>query len=89
MGRLLVILAVAGLVAVVAAWLALGAHTGWTRMKIETKKVDPVTEIEFTEYRPGFIPGVDFLAAGLGGCTLLLGAGLFLSRRRSNNKTTT
>jgi hypothetical protein len=83
MGRLAIILSLAGFLAVISAWLVLGAHTGWTRMKIETKKVDPVTEIEFVEYRPGFVPGVDFLAAGLGGCTLLLGAGLILSRRRS------
>ncbi len=87
MGRILVILAVAGALAVTAAWLALGANTGWTRMKIETKKIDPVTEIEFTEYAPGFIPGIDALAVGLGGCTFLLGLGWFLSRQQSKTKT--
>jgi hypothetical protein len=87
MGRILVILAIAGALAVSAAWLALGAHTGWTRMKIETKKVDPVTEIEFIEYRQGFVPGIDFLAAGLGGCAILLGAGFILSRFKSTTQT--
>jgi hypothetical protein len=83
MARLAVILALAGAFAVAATWFALGAHTGWTRMKVETKKIDPVTEIEFTEYRPGFIPGIDFLGAGLAGCAFLLGTGLILSRLKS------
>jgi hypothetical protein len=87
MARLAVILALVGAFAFTAAWLALGAHTGWTRMKIETKKVDPVTEIEFIEYRQGFVPGIDFLAAGLGGCAILLGAGLILSRFKSTTQT--
>lgn len=83
MARLAVILALVGAVAVTATWFALGAHTGWTRMKIETKQVDPVTEIEFTEYSPGFVPGVDFLGAGLAGCAILLAAGGILSRFNS------
>jgi hypothetical protein len=87
MGRILVILAIAGALAVSAAWLALGANTGWTRMKIETKKIDPVTEIEFIEYTPGFIPGIDALAVGLGGCIFLLGVGWILSRHQSKTKT--
>jgi hypothetical protein len=84
MKRFVTILAVAGALAVIATWAVLGAHRGWTRMKIETKKVDPVTEIEYVEYHPGFIPGVDFLAAGLFGCAILFGAGMILARFQSH-----
>ena len=50
---------------VILAWFGLGANRGWTKTSLVIKKVDPVTEIEFTEYQKGFVPGVDFLAAGL------------------------
>lgn len=80
MARILIILSLVGALAVTAVWVALGAHPGWTKMKIETKQVDPVTEIEFTEYRSGFVPGIDFLGAGLAGCVLLAGTGWIVSK---------
>jgi hypothetical protein len=71
MAKLLQIFAVVCALSVLALWAGLGAHTGWTRTQIATKHIDPVTEIEYDETKPGFVPGVDFLAAGL------LGSGLF------------
>jgi len=55
-------------------WVANGAHRGWTQTSIPVEKVDPITEIEFTEYTKGLRPGVDVL---FGGCAI--GAGLLVS----------
>jgi hypothetical protein len=73
----------AGLVcafAVIIAWFSLGAHRGWTRTLVETRKVDPVTEIEYAEFSKGFVPGVDFLAVGLAGSAAVFATGFFLRR---------
>lgn len=86
MARLLQILGLLGAVAIIALWFALGADTGWSKTKIAVREIDPVTEIETTLHRDGFVPGVDFLAAGLGGSALLFGVGLFLSRIQSKSK---
>lgn len=67
------ILALIFALCVVLAWAGLGADRGWTKTSIAIKKVDPVTEIEFVEYQPGFRPGVDFLVAGLLGSFVVLG----------------
>ncbi len=67
------LLALIFVLCVVLAWFGLGANRGWTKTAIVIKKIDPVTEIEFTEYQKGFIPGVDFLAVGF------IGAGVFFA----------
>jgi hypothetical protein len=71
MAKLLQIFAVLCALAVLTLWFGLGAHSGWTKTQVATQHIDPVTEIPYSEMKPGFVPGVDFLAAGL------LGAGLF------------
>lgn len=80
MKRFFYVLAVVSALAVITAWVALGSHTGWTKTKVATVKVDPVTEIEFTEYQEGFVPGIDFLGAGLIGSAALFGFGFLLSK---------
>jgi hypothetical protein len=77
--RFLYILAIVSTLAVVAAWVALGSNTGWTKTSIATTKVDPITEIEFTEYKDGFVPGIDFLGVGLIGSAAIFGFGYLLS----------
>lgn len=67
------ILALIFALCVVLAWVGLGANRGFTKTAIAIKKTDPVTEIEFTEYQKGIVPGVDFLAAGL------IGSGVFFA----------
>jgi hypothetical protein len=59
------ILAVLFAVVIIAFWFLMGAHLGWTQTAVAVPKIDPVTEIEFTEYQNGFVPGVDFLVGGL------------------------
>jgi hypothetical protein len=89
MARLLQILGVLCGVTVLAVWLILGAHTGWTKTQTSTRHVDPVTEIEYDEFKPGFVPGVDFLAVGLAGSGLLflLGFGISKLQRKKNTPT--
>jgi len=63
--------------AVVAVWIGLGADRGWTKTKVAVPLTDPVTEIAYVEYRSGFVPGVDFLAAGLAGAAALFAITFF------------
>ena len=68
---------------VVAWWLVTGAHRGWTKTSVPKTTLDPVTGIEAIEYEQRFVPGLDFLAAGLLGAGLLAGASLIGKQRNS------
>lgn len=46
-------------------WLFGGPNLGWTRTQEAIPRKDPVTEIEYVEWRSNFVPGVDFLGASL------------------------
>lgn len=80
MAKFLQIFAILCALAVAGLWFGLGANKGWSKTQIETKRIDPVTEIPYSEFQPGFIPGVDFLAAGLAGSAVLFAAGFALSK---------
>ena len=80
---LLRIFAVLCAVAVIACWFSLGAHVGWTHTLAPVKKSDPVTEIEFTDYEARFVPGVDFLCAGLLGAAAIFALTLAIPNSRS------
>ena len=80
MPKLFLILGGVCLVAVVATWFSLGADRGWSQTLVPVAKVDPVTELEFTEYEKRFVPGLDFLVAGSAGSLFLVALGLFLGR---------
>ena len=62
-------------------WLFGGPNLGWTKTSVERWQRDPVTEIDYPVIEPRFLPGVDFLAAGLAVAVLLLGAS-FLGRKK-------
>ncbi len=51
--------------AVVVFWCFGGPNLGWTKTSVAEKHVDPVTEIVVNVYVRRFVPGVDFLGAGL------------------------
>jgi hypothetical protein len=38
---------------------------GWSQTRVPVPKTDTVTTITFTDYEERFLPGLDFLAAGL------------------------
>ena len=54
------------LVAVIAVWLALGANPGWTKTSVSIQKTDEITGIEYSVQEDRFVPGVEFLAVGIG-----------------------
>ena len=58
-------------------WVASGANRGWTRTSVPVKILDDVTGIEGIQYRKQFVPGLDFLGAGLLISGFVLGASLF------------
>ncbi len=74
----LVALAVA--VLATAWWAAAGASRGWTKTSVERITLDEITGLEGRTYEDKFVPGVDFLGAGLLGAAALGGAS-FLFRR--------
>ncbi len=79
---LLRVLAVLCAVAIIGYWFVVGAHTGWSQTAIPVNKIDSVTEVEFTEYQDGFVPGIDFLAGGLAGAAALVALSLVAARRK-------
>lgn len=72
---LLIVLAAAGF------WLATGANRGLTVNNQPKTIVDPVTGLEGTAYEKVFVPGWDFLAAGVFTAAVLTGAS-FLFRKK-------
>lgn len=80
MSRVFLLCGVACLLAVIITWFSLGADRGWSKTMVPVHKIDPVTELEFTEYEKRFVPGVDFLIAGSAGSLFLVALGLFLGR---------
>lgn len=67
MHKLIRILATLVLAGTLITWALLGGRWGWSQTQVPVQKIDPITEIEFTEYEPRFVPGVDFLGAGIAG----------------------
>jgi hypothetical protein len=83
MKRALVLVPAALALAATLYWLAAGAHRGWTRTSRVEIRVDEVTGIEGRTYVPGFLPGVDFLAAAWGVSAALAAAGWLIGRRKT------
>jgi hypothetical protein len=67
---LLRVLAVFSAVAIIACWLSLGAHVGWSQTRVPVHKTDPVAET-IADYENRFLPGLDFLGAGLLGAAAI------------------
>jgi len=65
---------------VVSYWFFAGSNIGWTKTSVAEKFKDPVTEIEVNRYVKHFVPGVDFLAAGLVAAGALAGASFFFRK---------
>jgi len=54
------------LLGVIATWFALGANRGWTKTSVAIPKIDEITGIEYSVSEARFIPGIEFLAIGIG-----------------------
>jgi hypothetical protein len=64
-------------------WWRAGANKGWTKTSVQVWKYDEITEISYPETVKRFVPGVDFLAGGLGLAAVLAGAGFLVRRAKS------
>lgn len=62
-------------------WLFGGPNTGWTKTSVMVKTVDPVTEQDEIKWEKRFLPGVDFLGAGLVAGAVLFGTS-FVFRKK-------
>ena len=74
------LLALVVVLTVACVWFSTGASRGWTKTSVATKTVDEVTGLEGITYEKRFVPGLDFLGAGLLGAGVLAGAS-FLFRK--------
>jgi hypothetical protein len=61
-------------------WLFQGHNTGWTKNKVFVPTHDPVTGLDGSVEQPKFVPGVDFLAIGLGLAALQFGSSFFIRK---------
>ncbi len=75
--------AAAVLAAGVAAWLATGAHPGWTRTSTVTMQKDEVTGIDYPVRRDEFVAGIEVPLAATGAAGLLAALSLLPRRRPS------
>jgi hypothetical protein len=58
-------------------WANKGAHTGWSMDRVPVPQLDEITGIEYVTYDDRFVPGVDWLAGGIGLAALLFVTSLF------------
>jgi len=70
---------------VAAFWFFAGSNFGWTKTSVAEKFKDPVTEIEVDRYAKRFVPGVDFLGAGLVTAGALVGTSFFFRKKTAQN----
>jgi hypothetical protein len=80
MRRFLRVTALVVAVAAFSFWLAKGAHRGWSKTSVPVKKTDPITEIAYQDYEQRFVPGLDFLLAGVL-CSVGVSLASFVGRR--------
>ena len=52
----------------------------WSQTRVLAYKTDPITETTFTDYENRFLPGLDFLGAGLLGAAAIFGLTLLVPR---------
>jgi len=83
MRRLARVFAALVLAGTLIAWALLGGRWGWSQTQVPIRKLDPITEIEFTEYESRFVPGVDFLGAGIAGAFAFFAIGFFFRKTQS------
>ena len=85
MKRILLLLALVVCVGGLGVWFATGAHTGWSKTRVQKIEVDEITGIETPVYEDRFIAGVDFLGAALLGAGALAAGSLFFRKTNQHN----
>lgn len=79
-------LAVLSAVAIVACWFSLGAHMGWSQTRVPVQRTDAVTATTFTDYEERFLPGIDFLVAGLLGSAAIFALPLLMPKSKRSSR---
>jgi hypothetical protein len=79
-GKGLRILAVIVALGFVGTWLSLGANTGWTKTSVPVTMIDEITDIESQTWEDKFVPGLEFLGAGLFVAIVVGGASFFFRK---------
>jgi len=64
-------------------WWFSGADVGWTKTYVTIPATDEITGIQYEVKQEKFVPGVDFVAAGIGLSFGIFAASFFLSLRKS------
>jgi hypothetical protein len=72
--------------ATLGAWLATGAHSGWTKTSVTVVEVDAVTGLENPVQQKKFVMGVELLGVGLIGAAVLAGASFLFKTTKTNNQ---
>jgi hypothetical protein len=80
MRKKLRIFALALALVVLGIWFFRGHNTGWTKNKVFHPVRDPVTGIDGSVEEQKFIPGLDFLAVGLGLAALQFGSSFIIRK---------
>ena len=88
-GKLLKLFALFAAVACISWWVFAGMNRGWTKTSVATMETDPVTGIEYPVWKKQFVPGVDFLGAGLVGSVLVFSIGFLPVFRKPRNRNQT
>jgi hypothetical protein len=79
-------LALLSAIAIVACWISLGAHMGWSQTRVPVQKTDAVTNTTFTDYEERFLPGLDFLVAGLLGSAAIFALTLLIPASKGETR---
>jgi hypothetical protein len=79
-------LAALSAVAILACWISLGAHMGWSQTRVPVERTDAVTASTFTDYEERFLPGVDFLVAGLLGSAAIFALTLVMPNSKAGTR---
>ncbi|HEY5742539.1 MAG TPA: hypothetical protein VIS99_08355 [Terrimicrobiaceae bacterium] len=76
-------LALISAVAIVACWLSLGANMGWSQTRVPVDRENLASESTLEAYEERFVPGLDFLGAGLLGAAAILALTFLVPNRRN------
>ncbi len=68
--------------AVLLTWFVLGADRGWTKTSVTTMQTDEITGLQFPVIENRFVPGVDFVAVGLGASLTLFALSFIPTKRK-------
>ena len=79
-------LAALSAVAILACWISLGAHMGWSQTRVPVQRTDAVTASTFTDYEERFLPRVDFLVAGLLGAAAIFALTLVMPNSKAGTR---